>query len=60
MTQIAPALGVLAALIGIASTVPYVRDTFRRSTQPHRGTWLVWSVLQQTPVHGFDARAREE
>jgi hypothetical protein len=45
MTQIAPALGVLAALVGIAITVPYVRDTVRRSTRPHRGTWLIWSVL---------------
>lgn len=45
MTQIAPVLGVLAALVGIANTVPYVRDTVRRSTRPHRGTWLIWSVL---------------
>jgi hypothetical protein len=45
MTQIAPVLGVLAALVGVANTVPYVRDTVRRSTLPHRGTWLIWSVL---------------
>ena len=45
MTQIAPVLGVLAALVGIANTVPYVRDTVRRSTRPHRGTWLIWSML---------------
>ena len=45
MTQIAPVLGVLAALVGIANTVPYVRDTVRRSTRPHRGTWLIWGVL---------------
>jgi hypothetical protein len=45
MTEIAPAFGVLAALVGIADTVPYVRDTVRRSTRPHRGTWLIWSVL---------------
>jgi hypothetical protein len=24
---------------------PYVRDTVRRSTRPHRGTWLIWTVL---------------
>lgn len=41
MTQIAPVLGVLAALVGIANTVPCVRDTVRRSTRPHRGTWLI-------------------
>jgi hypothetical protein len=45
MTEIAPVLGVLAALVGIADTVPYVRDTVRRSTRPHRGTWLIWGVL---------------
>jgi hypothetical protein len=41
----APALGVAAALIGLADMVPYVRDTVRRSTRPHRGTWLIWTVL---------------
>jgi hypothetical protein len=45
MNEIAPVLGVLAALVGIADTVPYVRDTVRRSTRPHRGTWLIWGVL---------------
>jgi hypothetical protein len=38
-------LGVLAALLGIVGTVPYVRDTLRRATRPHRGAWLIWSVL---------------
>jgi hypothetical protein len=41
----APALGVAAALIGLADMAPYVRDTVRRSTRPHRGTWLIWTVL---------------
>ena len=45
MTELAPAFGIAAALVGIADTVPYVRDTLRGSTRPHRGTWLVWSVL---------------
>jgi hypothetical protein len=41
---IAPALGTLAGLTGLGS-LPYVRDTVRRSTRPHPGTWLIWSVL---------------
>jgi hypothetical protein len=41
----APALGTLAALTTVANTVPYVRDTVRRSTRPHRGTWLIWTIL---------------
>ena len=45
MSQLAPVLGVLAGLVGIADTIPYVRDTLARSTQPHRGTWLIWGVL---------------
>jgi hypothetical protein len=45
MTDLAPALGVLAGLVGIADTVPYVGDTLRGTTRPHRGTWLIWSVL---------------
>jgi hypothetical protein len=45
MTEIAPVLGVLAVLVGIADTIPYVRDTLRGATRPHRGTWLIWSSL---------------
>jgi hypothetical protein len=45
MTGVAPVFGVLAALVGIADTIPYVRDTLGRSTRPHRGTWLIWAVL---------------
>lgn len=35
----------LAAVLAVVGTVPYVLDTVRRSTVPHRGSWLVWSVL---------------
>ena len=45
MTDVAPVLGVLAGLVGIADTIPYVRDTLGGSTRPHRGTWLIWAVL---------------
>ncbi|MGD0062348.1 MAG: hypothetical protein ABSB76_02795 [Streptosporangiaceae bacterium] len=45
MTYIAPVLGLLAGVVSIADTVPYVRDTVRGTTRPHRGTWLIWSVL---------------
>lgn len=38
-------LALLAGVVGVACTVPYVRDTLRRTTIPHRGTWLIWSVL---------------
>src|SRR5688500_8457945 len=45
MTEIVPVLGVLAGAIGVADTIPYVRDFLRGSTRPHRGTWLIWGVL---------------
>jgi hypothetical protein len=45
MTGLLPAFGVLAAVVGVFDTIPYVRDMLRGSTSPHRGTWLIWSVL---------------
>ena len=45
MTYTAPVLGLLAGVVGVADTIPYVRDTIRGATRPHRGTWLIWSVL---------------
>jgi hypothetical protein len=41
----AAVLGMLAGAIGSADAIPYVRDVLRGSTRPHRGTWLIWSVL---------------
>jgi hypothetical protein len=38
-------LGLLAGVLTVADTIPYVRDVLRGSTRPHRGTWLIWSVL---------------
>jgi hypothetical protein len=45
MIEIAPILGILAGVAGVANTIPYVRDTLRGTTRPHRGAWLIWSVL---------------
>lgn len=45
MIELVVVLGVLAGLIGIADTIPYIRDTLRGATRPHRGTWLIWGVL---------------
>jgi hypothetical protein len=45
MIEMTPFLGLLGALVGIACTVPYVRDTVGGATRPHRGTWLIWGVL---------------
>ena len=45
MIELVVVLGIGAGLIGVADTIPYVRDTLRGSTRPHRGTWLIWGVL---------------
>ena len=45
MPALAPILGVLGGVVGVADTVPYVRDTVRGATRPHRGAWLIWGVL---------------
>jgi hypothetical protein len=45
MSEIAPVLGLGAGAIGVADTIPYIRDVLRGSTRPHRGTWLIWGSL---------------
>ena len=38
-------LGGATVLLSIAGHVPYIRDIFRGTTQPHLYTWLVWSIV---------------
>jgi hypothetical protein len=45
LVTLAPVFGVLAGVVGVVDTVPYVRDIMRGSTRPHRGTWLIWGLL---------------
>jgi hypothetical protein len=45
MIDVVPVLGVLAGVIAVADTVPYLRDTAHGRTRPHRGTWFIWGVL---------------
>jgi hypothetical protein len=43
--ELAATLGIVAGVVGVVDMLPYLRDTVRRVTRPHRGTWLIWSVL---------------
>jgi len=45
LITLAPVLGVLAGVVGVVDTVPYVRDIVRGTTRPHRGTWFIWGML---------------
>lgn len=53
--EIAAVAALLAGLLGVADTVPYLRDTIRRSTVPHRSTWLIWSVIEVVAVQAHIA-----
>ncbi|MGA9748574.1 MAG: hypothetical protein WBQ50_14035 [Nocardioides sp.] len=50
MIEPTAAFALLASALGAANTVPYLRDTWRRSTVPHRGTWLIWTLLAVVAV----------
>jgi hypothetical protein len=38
------AWGLLAGLIGLAGYVPYLRDAWRRASDPDPAAWLIWTV----------------
>lgn len=46
MIESAAVFGLLAGALGAASTLPYLRDTLRHTTVPHRGSWLIWGVIE--------------
>jgi hypothetical protein len=50
LSELAPTFGLLAGVGAVACNVPYLRDTWRGSTVPHRGSWLIWSVLEVVAV----------
>jgi hypothetical protein len=50
VSEAAPAFALLAGLAAVACTVPYLRDTVRRTTVPHRGSWLIWGALEVVAV----------
>ena len=39
------AAAIAGGVISLFDAVPYIRDTVRGSTRPHRGTWLIWATL---------------
>ncbi len=41
---------ILSSIIGIACFIPYIRDIFKHTTEPHPYSWLIWTILQSTAV----------
>jgi len=41
---------IIATIIGVGCFIPYIVDTFKKKTQPHIYTWLIWTLLQATGV----------
>ena len=39
---------IIATIIGILASFPYVRDIILKKTRPHSFTWLIWAVTQGT------------
>lgn len=44
---------IIAALLGIAGNVPYLRETWRGRVKPHPYTWLVGSIVSGTVFFGM-------
>jgi hypothetical protein len=39
------AFGILAGILQLVATAPYLRDVLRGSTRPQRATWGIWTTL---------------
>ena len=50
MIEVTAAFAMLGGVLGAAESIPYLRDTWRRSTVPHRGSWLIWGVIEVVAV----------
>ena len=42
------ACGIAAGVVATVDSIPYVRNVLAGRTQPHRGTWCIWTVLGVT------------
>jgi hypothetical protein len=39
------AYGIIAGILQLVASAPYLRDTLRGSTRPQRATWTIWTSL---------------
>jgi hypothetical protein len=45
MMSMFAAIGILAGILSILMYIPYIKDTVKGVTHPHRASWLIWSCL---------------
>jgi len=38
-------IGVVAAIIGLISYIPYLRDCVKKKTRPSVYTWMIWTIM---------------
>lgn len=46
--------GIIAGLLGIIGAAPYIYDTYRKKTLPHRYAWVIFLILS---IIGFASQA---
>lgn len=52
-------LGIVATILGIIGAIPYIYDTYRKKTKPHRVAWflfLILSIIALTSQFALGAR----
>ncbi len=42
--------GILSVVVAIVCFLPYFNDIFKRKTEPHMYSWLIWTILQGVGV----------
>ena len=40
--------GIFSAIFTLIIFIPYFRDIYRKNTEPHLYSWLIWTILQGT------------
>jgi hypothetical protein len=48
--------GIASSVIAVLCFIPYIKDIIAKKTEPHRYSWLVWTILQ---VVGVMAQIKE-
>ncbi len=42
--------GIASSILAVICFAPYIKDILSRKTEPHRYSWLVWTILQTVGV----------